>query len=437
MIHKIKAHLGQTLHLNTYILLTVRIATAGFSFFFWVLAARVIPAGAVGLASGTISAALLLAGLAQLGFGFTLVRHLPSAKKPLKLLNGSFLVAGLFGAALAVIFLLGLEIWSPALLPLRTNWETSLILVLLVVGLVLSQLLNWAFLARRKPAFTLAKQILQLGLALVLLLGISSFLGDHLTITAAYTMATAFSLGVALFFFLPKVEPDYKFRIALPSKLRSPLTSYALTNHVADQLQRGPDALMALLVINVLGPESGAYFFVAWAIASGLFTLAASASPALLAEGANKPEMIAVLAGKSLRIGLFLATTLALTAAAIGRPLLAFYGDGYAKSAWGLLLVLLVSIPPSAILAIYLSVLRVRDQLHTLLFLTTTSTVSGLLLAYIMMRGFGLLGAGVGWLLSRLLVVACLAILWKLHPGRPAPSARTTLKPTGRSLRPW
>ncbi|MGD2050740.1 MAG: hypothetical protein PVH03_14665 [Chloroflexota bacterium] len=437
MILKIKAHLGQTLHFNTYILFTVRIAAAGFSFFFWALAARVITADVVGLASGTISAALLLAGLAQLGFGFALVRYLPTVKKPLKLLNGSFLVASLFGVVLAVIFLLGLEIWSPALLPLRTSWGASVILVLLVVSLVLSQLLHWAFLARRKPAFTLAKQILQLGLALILLLGLSSFLGDHLAITAAYTMATIFSLGVALLFFLPRVEPGYKFRITLPAKLRSPLTRYALTNHFADQLQRGPDALMALLVINVLGPESGAYFFVAWAIASGLFTLAASASPALLAEGANKPEMISVLAGKSLKIGLFLATTLALSTAAISRPLLAFYGNDYAKKSGGLLLLLLLSILPSAILAIYLSVLRVRDQLHSLLFLTAASTASGLLMAYYMMQGFGLIGAGFGWLLSRLLMVACLAILWKLQLGQPAPSARTSLKPIGRHLRPW
>lgn len=431
MIYKIKAHLGQTLHLNTYILFTIRIVAAGFSFLFWALAARVITAGAVGLASGTISAAFLLAGLAQLGFGYALVRHLPTAKKPLKLLNGSFVVAGLFGAALVVIFLLGLEIWSPALLPLRTSRGASFILLLLVMSLVLSQLSHWAFLARRKPAFTLAKQVFQLVLALVFLLGLSFFLSDHIAITVAYMMATVFSLGVALFFFFPRVEPGYKFRLTLPAKLRSPLTSYALTNHVADQFQRGPDALMALLVINVLGPESGAYFFVAWAIASGLLTLAAAASPALLAEGANRPQMMSVLAGKSLKSGLLLATILALLAAAVSWPLLSFYGHDYAKNARDLLIVLLVSILPSAILAIYLSVLRVRDQLHSLLFLTAASMASGLLLAYFMMQGFGLIGAGLGWLLSRLLMVGCVAVLWKLQPGQSSPSAHTTMKSIG------
>ena len=431
MIYKIKAHLGQTLHLNTYILFTIRIVATGFSFLFWALAARLLTAGAVGLASGTISAALLLAGLAQLGFGYALVRHLPSTKKPLKLLNGSFMVAGLFGAALVVIFLLGLKIWSPALLPLRTSREASSVFMLLVMSLVLSLLSHWAFLARRKPAFTLAKQILQMVLALFLLLGLSFFWGDHMAITAAYTMAMVLSLGVALFFFLPRVEPGYKFSVTLPARLRSPLTSYALTNHVADQLQRGPDALMALLVINVLGPESGAYFFVAWAIASGLHTLAASASQALLAEGANQPQMMPELAGKSLKIGLLLAVTLVLVATAVSWPLLAFYGNGYANNARGCLIVLLVSILPSTILAIYLSVLRVRDQLHSLLFLTAASMASGLLLAYFMMQGFGLVGAGLGWVLSRLLMVSCVAVLWKMQPGRLSLSAHTTLNSTG------
>lgn len=431
MFNKIKAHLGNTLHINTYILLTIRIVAAGFGFLFWAIAARVMTAGAVGLASGTISAALLLAGLAQLGFGYALVRHLPTAKMPLELLNGSFVVAGLFGAALVVIFLLGIEIWSPALLPFRTSPGASFILILLVTSLVVSQLSNWAFLARRKPAFTLAKHVLQLVLALLLLLGFSFFLGDHIAITAAYMMATAISLAVALFFYLPRVEPGFKFKVTLPARLRSPLTGYALTNHVADQLQRAPDTLMALLVINVLGPEPGAYFFVAWAIATGLLTLAASASPALLAEGSNRPQMISVLAGKSLKIGLLLATTLVLIAAAVGRQLLAFYGNDYAKNAYGLLIVLLFSILPSTILAIYLSVLRVRDQLHALLFLTAASMASGLFLAYIMMQTSGLIGVGLGWLLSRLLMVSCVAVLWKLQPGQPNPSTRTSLKSTG------
>jgi O-antigen/teichoic acid export membrane protein len=140
--------------------------------------------------------------------------------------------------------------------------------------------------------------------------------------------------------------------------------------------------------------------------------------------------MMPELAGKSLKIGLLLAVTLVLVATAVSWPLLAFYGNDYANNARGCLIVLLASILPSTILAIYLSVLRVRDQLHSLLFLTAASMVSGLLLAYFMMQGFGLIGAGLGWLLSRLLMVSCVAVLWKLQPGRPSLSAHTSLNST-------
>ena len=73
----------------------MRFLGAGLGFLFWALAARTMTADNVGLASGAVSAAMLLAGLAQLGLGYGLVRHLSHTDNPNGLLNLSIVLSGL------------------------------------------------------------------------------------------------------------------------------------------------------------------------------------------------------------------------------------------------------------------------------------------------------------------------------------------------------
>jgi O-antigen/teichoic acid export membrane protein len=65
---------------------------------------------------------------------------------------------------------------------------------------------------------------------------------------------------------------------------------YSSGNYIANIFFYLPNAILPLLVINVLGAETNAYFYVAWAIPGLLLVVPLATSTSLLAEGSYFPE---------------------------------------------------------------------------------------------------------------------------------------------------
>ena len=399
---QIRSHLESRLVLNTYILMAMRLF-AGFSgFIFWVLTARLMPAHDVGLASGVVAAGMLLAGLGQMGLGYGLVRHLPQSLNPSRLLNTAVLVTGAGAFGLAIVFLAGLRYFSPALLPLHDSTEAMLAFVLLAISTGVSQLLGWAFLARRVPLYTLYKNTLQAALAMLFLLVLGLPGRDYLSALYAYTLATVISLVVAVIFFVPRSEPGYRFRVVLPSTFRTPFTSYSLMNYLADQFSRAASTVIPLLVINVLGPATAAYFFVVWSLAAGLSSLDEAVSSSFFAEGANDPQNVGEFVLKSLKLSLAISSLVAVGTVIISRFVMMMYGPDYVAHSTLPLIIVAAALIPYSIMPIYDTFLRVRDQLVALIVVSGADIGLGILLMYVFMVRGGLVGATIGWLVSRL-----------------------------------
>ena len=99
---------------NSMFLIEANVLSALLGFLFWMVAARLYPTEAVGLATATISAARLLEALSSLGLGIGIIRFLPDEKDKRGLINSCYTIAGLFSLMLAIIFIAGLNLWSPA-----------------------------------------------------------------------------------------------------------------------------------------------------------------------------------------------------------------------------------------------------------------------------------------------------------------------------------
>ena len=107
------ALLGQPLFANAGYLTGVSLVGALAGFLFWSLAARLYRPQEVGVASAVISAAALLAVVASLGVGMGLIRFLPEARRPRRLLNSAFTLNTLVALLVAGVYLAGLPLWSP------------------------------------------------------------------------------------------------------------------------------------------------------------------------------------------------------------------------------------------------------------------------------------------------------------------------------------
>ena len=455
MITLLRPHLHNTLLLNTYLLFLVRILGTGFSFLFWALAARTMPATEVGLASGVASATMLLAGLAQLGLGYGLVRHLAHADDPHGLLNLSVVMSGLAGLGLAALFLIGIPWWSPALLPVRTALWPILLFIALTLSTTWSQLLNWAFLATRHLTFSLVKNVSQVLLTIIFLFCLSPLLSGYSLAITALTLATLLSLAWSFGSLLPGAQPGYKFRLPYQAsklllsfmsfrsrRLRNPpiswvkvrsggflpsvemtclssyaskrfsFTRYSLLNYLTDQFQRAPDTLLPLIVIHQFGPGPGGYFFVVWAIGRGIATWAGSIADALFAEGANEPTLAPVYARRSMKLGLLLTGGLSLAMVLGGKFLLLIYGPDYAETGIELLYYLALAAMPSVLLSIFVNFLRLQDRLSLIFVVMLVNISCGILFSYLGMLWFGFVGVGIGWLVSQIAVLGGAMSWW-------------------------
>ena len=424
MMTAIRAHMRHSLFLNTYVLVLMRVFGAGTGFLFWALAARTTSADAVGLASGAVSAATLFAGLAQLGLGYGLVRHLGSSDDPNGLLNLSIVLSSLAGLGLALLFLVALDVWSPALLPLRASLGTSLVFVVLALSTATTQLLHWVFLATRRLSFSLWKMSIQSVLAIVLLLALRPLMSGYLAIVGAYMLSTVLGLALCFWPFLPLAQPGYRFSLRFKLSLRSSFANYSLVNYAADQFQRAPDTLLPLIVIQQFGPDAGAYFFVVWTLGRSITAWAGSIAESLFAEGAHDPAGAKVHTRHSMKLGLLLAGGLTAVTMLFGRFVLAVYGQEYIEQGVTLLYFVALSGIPAVLLSICINFLRINDRLRAVSVIMAANVGCGMLLSVAMMQ-VSFVGAGLGWLVSQTLVLAGAGLWWRRQQAVILPSMLT------------
>lgn len=402
-----------SLIINTYLIMALRLFSTASGFIFWAIAAQTMSAQQVGLLSSAIAASTLLAGLSQLGLNYGLVKYLGHVNHPHRLLNGVVGMVTVVSLLLSVLFLLTLPISSPALLSLQRDLGTLLLFVALVMGTSLLLVFHWSFLARRRPVFSLITNAIQSTLAIILLLLFTLNQSDYLNALSGYTLSMLIGLAVLYLLFLPQTEEGYRFRVVFPSTFRSPFSNYCLSNYLIDQLQKLPDNLLTLLVVNVLGPTVGAYFFVVWAITTGLASIVGSFALSLFTEGANKPKLVAIYARKMVIVGSLFTAVIAILAALAGPYILAIYGADYANNGALLLALFTFSLIPNLLVFIYISVLRVRNEMKQLTLITALDMALGLLAVYWFMTSFGLIGSGMGWLVSRFAILIYVIYVWR------------------------
>ena len=416
-----RENLRSRLTINTFVIMAIRLLGTVSGFLFWMLAARTTQVEEVGLASGAVAATALFARVAQLGIGQTVVRFLPQAPQPSRLINTAISVVALVSGALALLFLAGARYWAPAQSVLSASGVTVTLFVVLAIGSALTSLLTWIFLACRKPVYSLIKYTIQAVLSVLLLLLLARIRTGHVELLGTYTISTAIGLTVALFMLLPQARPGYRVQFSWPRKDDIHLGGYALSNFAADLLRTAPHNLIPLLTINVLGPAIGAALFVVWNIVIGLDSLAGAVSPSFFAEGANEPARLQQYTRRALGLGCGMGLLFTLGAICIGKPLLGLFGKAYADNGYVVFVLLVAAIIPSIIVSIFLNILRIRDRVGLLVTISLTDVVLGMLMVAFGMLQFGVAGIGLGWLTSRMIILATVVVISR------TPKMRTVL----------
>jgi len=409
----LKGLLSIPLYSNACYLIADTVVVSLLGFAFWVVVAKLYTPAEVGLASATIAAVILLARLSGLGFGYGLIRFLPGAgERSNPLINSCFTIAGLTSLVTALVFVTGLGFWSPALIYIRHPvLSTSFVFITVMYTLFL--LIDQTFIARRCAKYVLFKNatagLLKLVAAVALAVLLSTF-----GIFASWGLAILVTLAIALFQFLPQAQRGYVPIPTVCKKTVNDMIHFSLGNHIAELLWFAPIMLFPLLVINILGAEINAYFYITWIIAQTLFTIPMAVSYSLFAEGSHKEGLLRANIIKSVKLCLLILVPVIVILLVLSDKLLLFFDRSYSESGAILLRILALSAIPVTINFICLSVMRVKKNTKGVILASASIACLALGSGYILMTKVGLPGVGVGWITAQT-VVAIVVVLLLSH----------------------
>jgi len=394
---KLKQFVAIPLYSNAFYLMLNTAVMAVFGFFFWVVVARFYTEADVGLGSATISAMSLVSIISLVGLNISLVRFLPHSDKPQELINSCYTLGGLVSLVVAGIFLAGLGFWSPALAFVTKNAVFAAAFIVFTILLTLSGLVNYTFIARRRANFMLYRgiifSVLRLPLPILFVLFFHTF-----GIVASWGVGVTVAVAVSVLLFLPKVQDSYKPLPTLKLKLLKDMWRYSGGNYLADLFSTCLPFILPLMVVNVLGAQQNAYFYIGWMIANLLFAIPFAVSQSLFAEGSHFEDKLKENVTKSLKFTYLLLVPAVIVLVLVGKWVLLAFGQSYSLNALHLLWVLSLSSLPLAISYIYTGILRVTGRIKELMAIWGFIALGTLLASYLIMPLTGIIGIGYVWL---------------------------------------
>ncbi len=399
LISKLQSYYRISLYKNAFYLMINTPIASILGFIFWILAARYYSPQDVGLAAALISAANLLAVFSNLGFNFSLIKFLPDAKNPNSLINSSLTVVFMASLFLAACFLFLLKILSPALLFVSDNIFIFLAFIIISIVWAMSPLIDNIFVAMRESKFALARNsifnILKIPLAIYFLVFFGAF-----GIFTSWGIAMIIANSLALIFFVRKSLPGFQPAPALDKLILKDMLDFSLCNYAANLLYISSNLILPLMVVNLMGAQMNAYFYVTLMIAELLFIIPTAVSQSLFAEGSHGEKDLRGYVKNSFKLIYILTIPAILAIFLVGDKLLMLFGGEYFKQGADLLRIFAISSLFLGINMIYMTILRLRKKVKEIIAVSGFLALGILYLAYLLLLTSGsILSVGYAWLL--------------------------------------
>ncbi|MGD0780776.1 MAG: oligosaccharide flippase family protein [Dehalococcoidales bacterium] len=400
-LDKLKTIWSVSLYRNAIYLIVGNVIGAFLGFAFWILAARFYTTEQVGLASATIAAMVLMGTISHLGMGIGIVRFLPGAgKQATPMINSSFTISTISSIIISIIFVLGLNIWSPDLLFIKHNIYYFVGFVAFTTATALNNIGDNTLIAKRLSEYTTIRTIafnLIKVILVVLLAGVLKSYG----ILSSWGIGLIMTFLMTVFILIPRTQHNYFPWPRFDLHESFILIKYSIVNNIAVLLWDIPARILPIIVVDILGAANNAYFYIAWTIATTISLIANSVSMSLFAEGSNEEADMDTKTIKSLSMIFLVLLPITVVVLIFGGKLLQLFGTDYATNASGLLDIMTITLFPMAVNQIYISTLRVRNKLMPYVFLSLFVMAITLIIAYLLMPAWGLIGAGIGWLIGQ------------------------------------
>lgn len=392
---------------NGYALMANTGVTAVLGLAYWVLAARLYPAGAIGAGSAVVSALLFVSGVSQLNLHGAVTRFLPVAgERTGSFLAGAYAATATAGLALGAVAVTTAGWWAPDDSPLRQSlWFGAAF-----VGAVIA----WSWFVLQDSALTALREarwvpvengLFGLG-KIALLVALAGGTGG--AIFASWTIPAALCLipvNVALF---RTIMPRRRHAAPAPDALLTPkaLSRFVGGDYAGSIFTQSLLTLLPLLVVGVLGSTAGGRFYVPWVVATTIDLLPGNLATSFIVESSLAEHRLGDYARTVIRRVALVIVPLALVTVLLAPVLLAAFGKGYVDESATVLRFLAAATVFRAVSTLYVGVCRAQRKVGRLAVVQAAQAVLVLGLAAALLPTLGVAGAGVASLAGQAVVAA-------------------------------
>ncbi|MFC4068248.1 lipopolysaccharide biosynthesis protein [Actinoplanes subglobosus] len=463
---------GDSLARNSLLIMATTVSNGGLGYFYWLLAARSVPPNHIGTATALISAATAVSMIANLGAGHMFIQRLPGSDAATwsRIVGAGLFLGSAATAATATAAALIIPLFSGNFGFLTGAGGTSS-LVAAAIAVTLTTLLDNLYVAHRAGHGMLIRNLaVSLGKIVTLLVLLATGVGGAAAVLVSYIIPTLLisllTISIGTRGLRPRTGSDPtdsagsgpadsagsdpanssgssigRCRIAalaasgpvvrgragpgrqsVVAGLRTELPHLraAITgHHLINLTQAGPAALLPVLVTARLGSDANAHFYVAWMTASMLFMVSPAVASALYAERTNA---VPVPVSRAATVVLSMVGVPAAVLLFAGDRILALFSAGYAAEGGLLLQILVLAALPDAVANLAVAHWRSANEFRLCRRLNLVRALTCLSLAWLLLPGSGVTGAGVAWLTGQAasaVLVAAVA-LTRRRPRSPA-----------------
>jgi O-antigen/teichoic acid export membrane protein len=383
------------LELNAYALMLSTVAVAALGLLFWVGAARVYSASAVGQASAEVAAITLLAVLSQLNLINVLPRFLPMAGAQ----TTRFVATGYIAAIALALVSSTIFVATPLRHHILVDVPgTELIFVAAVVLVTVFTIQDAALIGLGASKWVPVENFMSSALKIALLV-VFGAAGLHFGIVAAWLIPTIAAILVVNVYIFGRLAPARVRRSAGTSALpgRRTLVVAALAEYGTGIAQMIVPQVVPLLVVASLGSAENGYFYQPLLLNSAIGLLVANVATALVVEASTHIDD----APRLLRKAVKLAFAVALPAAAVevffASQLMGLLGHDYVTHGAIVTQTLGWAVPLNVVNILFACVCRIERRYGRLFCAQASLATAIIATSAILVGPYGIHGVAIGY----------------------------------------
>lgn len=419
-ITRLATHLREPLYRNGYALVFSSAATSGLGMVYWILAAHTYSTETIGLNSALISAMIFLANVAQLNLMNALNRFLPTAgQKSWHMVVYAYVISLVMAVGSSLIFILGLSIWAPELGFLSSSPTFILWFVVATMVWCIFVLQDSTLIGLRQSSWVPVENVLFALAKIGLLVGLAAMLPRY-GVFVSWTLAVLITIVPTNFLIFGWLIPRNMRTVSDQTESITPrqIVKYLAGDYFGSLVSLAAISLLPIIIVVRVGATANAYFYLSWTIAYTLYLVSRNMGMSLITEAATDQRKLNLYSYRTFIQTARLLVPLVIIIVLAAPNILRLFGKSYSIEGATLLRLLCLSALPNIVTSIYTSVVRVQRRMKKLVLILTVPYMLVIVLSYLLMNAYGVVGVGIAWLASQSLVAVILLVvefrfMWK------------------------